>query len=109
MLFPDKQGWQAVSDYVREDLYQQYKVGSREGQIGAADIEWIHQKTEPEADNFKYFQPVVSEDGLARALRFIFPPYQVWVLQLANGKWRPPASIFYPHLAEEYRYLFVVP
>jgi len=112
---PEKQqwlSWQAVSDYVREDLYQQYSSHfpnpSEQEQAWLDDHrDWINRGTGPDAENFKYFHPVASGDGRIAALKFIFPPYQVgpW----ADGTWAVdvPASILYPHIADEYRDLFV--
>jgi len=68
---------------------------------------WINRGTEPDAENFKYFHPVTSDDGRIAALKFIFPPYQVgpWV----DGTWtvEVAASVLSPYVADEYRDLFV--
>jgi len=114
MLMADSEGWQAVSDYVRDDLYQQYSSHfpspSAEDQAWLADHrDWINRGTEPDAKNFEYFQPLVSDDGRISALKFVFPPYQVgpW----ADGSWEVdvPASVLYPYIADDYRDVFVSP
>jgi len=114
MLISHPEGWQAVSDYAGEDLYQQYRSHfpnpSKQEQAWLDDHRnWINRGVGPDAENFKYFYPVASGDGRIAALKFIFPPYQVgpW----ADGSWTVdvPASILYPHVADEYRDLFVTP
>jgi len=114
VLMADSEGWQAVSAYVREDLYRQYRSHfpepSAEDQAWlAGHRNWINRGTEPDAEKFEYFQPLVAGDGRISSLKFVFPPYQVgpWV----DGTWEVdvPASVLYPHIADDYRDVFVSP
>jgi len=115
VLMADSEGWQALSDYVRDDLYRQarshFPEPSAEDQAWLATQRnyWINKGAGPDAENFEYFQPLVSDDGRISGLKFVFPPYQVgsW----ADGTWEVdvPASVLYPHIADEYRDVFINP
>jgi len=112
-LIDHPEGWQALSDYVCDNLYEQVSApyGATQSRLHqeslASHRDWINRGAGPDAENFKHFQPLVSDDGRIAALKFIFPPYQVgsW----ADGTWtvEVPASVLYPHIAEKYRDLFV--
>jgi hypothetical protein len=45
-------------------------------------------------------------DGRLRALRFVFPPYQVGPYSDGVQTVEVPASVLLPHVAAEYRGLF---
>jgi len=114
MLIIEPEGWQAVSAYVRDDLYRQarshFPNPSEQEQAWLNDQrDWINKGAGPDAENFEYFQPIVADDGRIAALKFVFPPYQVgsW----ADGIWEVdvPASVLLPHIAAEYRDVFVNP
>ena len=66
----------------------------------------IDEGTEPDIDNFDQFEPVVGADGKLRALRFVFPPYQVGPYSDGTQTVEVPASVLLPHVAAEYRPLF---
>jgi len=111
MLIPTAADWQKVSDYVRENLYEQI-LGERTDdpdKLQRAGEEQLDRGTEPRAENFQYFEPVVADDGPIAALRFAFPSYQIapW----HNTVWyvEVPAHVLYPHVAPTYQALFVAP
>jgi len=115
MLFPTPEGLQAISDFVCEDLRRQaiadYSevIGNGEELEGCNMLYWS-ALPKPTAETFSDFLPQMDEDGLISALRFVFDSYRI------NGPFPRapwdvdvPTSLLYPHLAEEYRDLFVVP
>jgi len=98
MLFPDRERLQALSAAVREVLHHD-----------TAGRDWNGKRVELDAEDFENFHPLINADGVVTALRFIFTPYvlgswadSIWIADV-------PISVPYPHLAEEYRDLFVVP
>jgi len=66
----------------------------------------IADGTAPKAANFARFEPVVDADGRIRALRFVFPPYQVGPYSDGTRTADVPAAVLLPVLAPEYRRLF---
>lgn len=128
-LVPDPAGWQAVSAYVRDRLMavqrQRFDTGAgndagtgdEDGDDEAADAalrkeqlknaaDMIEQGTEPKAENFANFEPVLGADGKITALRFVFPPYQVGPYSDGTQTVDVPASVLLPHIAPTLRDLF---
>ncbi|WP_149193627.1 DUF3298 and DUF4163 domain-containing protein [Luteimonas suaedae] len=113
-LFGDQAGWQAVSDYVREQLHAELST-----RVDAEDLEpaersqairaagqMIDEGSGPAPDNFEQFEPVMGVDGRIRALRFVFPPYQVGPYADGTRRVVVPADVLAPHLAPPLRELF---
>jgi hypothetical protein len=126
-LVPDPAGWQAISAYVRDRLMavqrQRFDTDAgndaNTGEDGdeAADAslrkeqfknaaDMIAQGTEPKAENFANFEPVLGADGKITALRFVFPPYQVGPYSDGTQTVEVPASVLLPHIAAADRGLF---
>jgi hypothetical protein len=113
-LIPDPQGWQAVSDFVREQLHTALSQRIDADEVPPADRadmlknagEMIDAGTEPKALSFAQFEPVVAADGRLASLRFVFPPYQVGPYSDGTQTVEVPALILLPHVAPEYRSLF---
>jgi hypothetical protein len=108
------EGWGAVADAAREQLMtglsQRLDADGVEGAERAQQLQvgarMIAEGTEPNADNFAQFEPVVDADGRIRALRFVFPPYQVAPYVEGTRTADVPAAVLLPVLAAEYRGLF---
>ncbi|HEX2083301.1 MAG TPA: RsiV family protein, partial [Xanthomonadaceae bacterium] len=113
-LVPDSAAWTAISDYAREQLHT-----SLSQRLDGADVEpadraemlrsagrMIDEGTEPRAENFAQFEPVLAGDGRIRALRFVFPPYQVGPYADGTQSVEVPAEVLLPRIAPEYRELF---
>ncbi|SDQ62359.1 Protein of unknown function [Pseudoxanthomonas sp. CF385] len=113
-LVPDPKGWQAVSDYVREQLHTAVVTRADEDELAATDraalikstSRMIDEGTEPEPANFSEFVPVLDAAGHVAALRFVFPPYQVGPYADGTQTVDVPASVLLPHVAPEYAGLF---
>lgn len=113
-LLASPQGWQAVAEHAAEQLGatahtraadESLEPGERQRLLREALGE-IAAGTEPRAENFSQFEPVVDDDGRITALRFVFPPYQVGPYADGVQSADVPASVLVPHLAPEYRELF---
>jgi hypothetical protein len=119
-LVPDPAGWGAISDYVRDQLeavQRQRFADDRNSEEGQSDpaalkeqlknaMDMIEQGTEPRAENFADFEPVLGADGRIAALRFVFPPYQVGPYSDGTQTVEVPASVLLPHIAPADRALF---
>ena len=121
-LIPDAANWKPVSDYVREQLMtlQSQRIAADKGDDGAVGAEdsadakeqlknaadMIEQGTEPKAENFANFEPVLGADGKITALRFVFPPYQVGPYSDGTQTVEVPSSVLLPLLAPPERGLF---
>ncbi|WP_407351771.1 PdaC/SigV domain-containing protein [Luteimonas sp. R10] len=114
-LFGDQAGWQAVSDYVREQLHaelstrvdaEELQPAERSQTIRAAG-RMIDEGSGPDPGNFEHFEPVMGVDGRIRALRFVFPPYQVGPYVDGTRRVVVPAEILAPYLTASLRDLFV--
>ena len=113
-LIQGPDGWRAISAFVRESLY-----GALSQRLDADDMEpedrqrllrsggrMIDEGTAPEPGNFEHFEPVQSTGGHLRALRFVFPPYQVGPYSDGVQTVEVPAAVLLPHVVPEYRPLF---
>lgn len=113
-LIPGPQGWQAVSDYVREQLHTDVVNRADEDELAPVDraalikstFRMIDEGTEPDAANFSEFVPVLDAAGRITALRFVFPPYQVGPYADGTQTVDVPAALLLPHVAPAYAELF---
>ena len=113
-LIADAAGWQAISDASREQLMtalsQRLDADEVEGADRADQLRtgggMIDAGTEPEPRNFAQFEPVMNAEGQIRAIRFVFPPYQVAPYVEGTRTVQIPARVLLPHVAPEYRKLF---
>jgi len=113
-LIPDAKGWDAVSNYVADQLRE--RVATRlsgddmePGQLQEAlrnASRMIADGTGASADNFSQFQPMTNADGLINAVRFVFPPYQVGPYSDGTQSVDVPAAVLAPHVAPAYAGLF---
>jgi len=113
-LIGDAASWRDISDYVREQLH-----AALSQRIDADDLppaeradiirsagRMIDEGSQPQADAFDQFEPVVGADGKITALRFVFPPYQVGPYADGTQSVDVPANVLLPHVAPAYRGLF---
>ncbi|MES2858653.1 MAG: hypothetical protein V4704_05685 [Pseudomonadota bacterium] len=113
-LVPDKAGWQAISDASREQLMTLLSQRLDGDDLAPADYagqlqsgsKAIADGTAPDASNFSEFEPVVDADGRIRALRFVFPPYQVGSYSDGTRTVDIPAATLLPVVDPQYRSLF---
>lgn len=113
-LIPGADGWVAVSAYVREQLMTGLSNAldeeALEGDARAAQMSsrsrMIDAGTAPAAANFSRYEPVMNADGSIRALRFVFPPYQVAPYSEGTITVDVPARVLTPLVADAYRPLF---
>lgn len=113
-LFQGGEGWHEVSAFVRESLHTSLSQRLEADALAPADRfrllasggEMIDEGTAPEAGNFAQFEPVPGVDGRLRALRFVFPPYQVGPYSDGVQTVEVPSAVLLPHLSPEYRGLF---
>lgn len=113
-LITGRTGWRAVSAYVREQLHtalsQRVDADDLEpaerAEVVRSAAKMIDEGSDPDADNFRQFEPMVAPDGRLRGLRFVFPPYQVGPYSDGVQTVDVPAEVLLPHIAEAYRPLF---
>ena len=113
-LMAHAEGWKAVSDYAREQLMTSLSQqldddgleGSERSEMLKNGSRMIDDGTAPEAGNFARFEPVMNADGSIRALRFVFPPYQVAPYSEGTKTVDVPAAVIAPLVAPEYKPLF---
>lgn len=113
-LIPDAGNWKPVSAYVREQLMTalsgQLDDEALEGEVRSEQLRFrskmIDEGTAPEAKNFARFEPVMNADGSIRALRIVFPPYQVAPYVEGTRTVDVPAQVLLPLVAPEYKALF---
>lgn len=114
-LFPNPSAWQVISDASREklttSLSQQLDSDELEGADRARQLQssskMIDAGTVPNAENFAQFEPVMDVGGRIRALRFVFPPYQVGPYVDGTRTVEIPAKVLLPILAPQYKALFI--
>lgn len=113
-LLRDDDGWSAVSAHVRESLHTALSQrldadrvdGVDRARLLAGGGRMIDEGTGPEAESFAQFEPVPGSNGRLRALRFVFPPYQVGPYSDGIQTAEVPAAVLLPYMAPEYRELF---
>lgn len=114
-LVPQAAGWQAIANHVREQLYTALSQ-----RIDADDLEpaeraevvkgasrMIEEGTVADPENYSEFEPVVGPGERVTGLRFVFAPYQVGPYSDGTQTVEVPASVLLPHVAPQYRDLFV--
>lgn len=114
-LFPAANAWQVIADASREQLAttlsQRLDADGLEGAERAQQLQnssrMIDDGTKPNAENFSQFEPVMDVGGRIRALRFVFPPYQVGPYVDGTRTVDIPARMLLPILAPEYKALFI--
>lgn len=114
-LFPAANAWQVIADASREQLAttlsQRLDADGLEGAERAQQLQnssrLIDDGTKPNAENFSQFEPVMDVGGRIRALRFVFPPYQVGPYVDGTRTVDIPARMLLPILAPEYKALFI--
>ncbi|QWF18982.1 DUF3298 and DUF4163 domain-containing protein [Lysobacter capsici] len=114
-LIPQKAGWDAVSRYVREQLHsalsQRIDADDPEPAVRAEQMEtgarMIDDGTGADAANFAMFEPIKAADGKLTGLKFVFAPYEVGPYSDGTQMVEVPAAVLLPHVAPEYRALFV--
>ncbi len=114
-LFPATNAWQVISDNSREQLAtslsQRLDTDELEGGERARQLQnstrMIVDGTAPKAENFAQFEPVMDVGGRIRALRFVFPPYQVGPYVDGTRTVDIPARVLLPIMAAEYKALFI--
>lgn len=116
-LVSTPEGWQALSKFVKEALLKQ--AGERFEEDKLSDAEkaallaqlkpLVEEGTQPSAENYQDFEPMLDSNGKMIGITFIFPPYQV--AGYADGVQRVdvPASVFAPYLSANVRNHFDVP
>ncbi len=113
-LVPDKAGLQALSDYVRESLHSSLSQRIDADELDPADraeilrsaLKMIDEGSEPDAENFRQFEPVMAADGRIASLRFVFPPYQVGPYSDGVQTVEVPVAVLRAHLAPAFAGLF---
>lgn len=113
-LIPDAKAWDDVSAFAREALHTSLSQRIDGDDMAPADRaellrsagRMIDDGTTPEPDNFAQFEPLMGEGGKIRALRFVFPPYQVGPYSDGTQTVDVPASVLLPKVAPAYRSLF---
>lgn len=116
-LVTGKDGWQAISDAVREQLHAALSQRidgddmepAERAELLKSGLKMIDEGSGPDPDNFRQFEPVLDAAGHITALRFVFPPYQVGPYSDGVQSAEVPASVLLPHVADAYRGLFVAP
>lgn len=113
-LITAQDGWQVVSDTVREQLHAALSQRIDGDELEPAEraellksgLKMIDEGSGPDPDNFSQFEPVLDAAGRITALRFVFPPYQVGPYSDGVQVAEVPASVLVPHVADDYRGLF---
>ena len=114
-LFPAANAWQVISDASREHLatsmIQRLDADDVEGadraRLFQSSVKMINDGTAPKPENFAQFEPVMDVGGRIRALRFVFPPYQVGPYVDGTRSVDIPARVLLPLMAAEYKALFI--
>ena len=113
-LVPDAKGWEAISQLVREQLHTALSQRVDADELPPAErVEvlkdanrMIDDGTAPDPQHFSQFEPLVGSGGRIRALRFVFPPYQVGPYSDGTQTVEVPAVSLLPYIAPAYRSLF---
>jgi len=113
-LVADARSWRDISDYVREQLHAALSQRIDADELPPAERadmmrsagKMIDEGSQPQADAFDLFEPVLGADGRITALRFVFPPYQVGPYADGTQSVEVPARVLRQHVAPAYRALF---
>lgn len=114
-LIPTAAGWSAVSNYAR----QQLKIAAQErvdedkaltpeerANLLSDSAKSIDEGTAGKPENFEQFEPLLDANQKVRALRFVFPPYQIGPYAHGVQNVDVPAAVLRPLVAPAYRELF---
>jgi hypothetical protein len=114
-LIGDEGDWKAISAYVREQLH-----AALSQRLDADEVEpdersrlmrsagrMIDEGSGPDVANYQQFEPIGGAGGKLSGLRFVFPPYQVGPYSDGIQTVEVPVQVLLPHVAAEYRDLFV--
>lgn len=104
----------AIAGYVQERLVEQMESRLQADKLSEPEQaellrsarRMISEGTEPEAENFSQFLPVMDRQGRISGLRFVFPPYQVGPYSDGTQSMEVPVDVLLPHLEPKYRHLF---
>lgn len=115
-LFADAKAWTAISDDVREQLHTELSQRIEEDNLAPADRAeqlklgngMIDDGTAPKLESFALFEPVLTDTGKLRALKFVFAPAQVAPYVEGVRTVEVPTERFQAFLAPQVRDLFVV-
>ncbi len=116
-LLADPRGWIAISDFAREQLQASLSQRVDDDELPPAERaslmrsvgKMIDEGTEPKAESFRQFEPVLAPEGnKLMALRFVFPPYQAGSYVDGTRTVEVPAQLLMPYLAPNYRGLFTL-
>ena len=110
----DPKGWEAISTLVREQLHTALSQRVDADELPASERvevlksanKMIEDGTAPDPEHFSQFEPIVGADGRIRAVRFVFPPYQVGPYADGTQTVAVPAAALLPYIAPAYRSLF---
>ncbi|GAB3355496.1 DUF3298 and DUF4163 domain-containing protein [Lysobacter tyrosinilyticus] len=113
-LVMDAKGWEAISSLVREQLHTALSQRVDADELPPAERvevlksanKMIEDGTEPDPEHFSQFEPLIGSDGRIRALRFVFPPYQVGPYSDGTQTVEVSAVALLPYIAPAYRSLF---
>lgn len=113
-LIPDEAGWQAVGQFIADQLRERVATRLSSEDMQPAELQeslrnasrMIAEGTGAKAANFSQFEPQVDAAGHITALRFVFPPYQVGPYSDGTQTADVPAAVLVPHVAPEYAALF---
>jgi hypothetical protein len=104
----------AIAGYVQEQLVAQMENRLRadhlpepeQAEMRRSARQMINEGTEPDAQNFSQYLPVIHRQGPIEGLRFVFPPYQVGPYSDGTQSVEVPLDVLLPHLEPKYRALF---
>lgn len=107
--------WRAISGYVREQLHAalSQRIDADElapderSRLMRSAGKMIDEGSRPDVANYQQFEPIPGAGGKLAGLRFVFPPYQVGPYSDGVQTVEVPAAVLLPHVAPEYRHLFV--
>ncbi|HEY0506020.1 MAG TPA: DUF3298 domain-containing protein [Lysobacter sp.] len=116
-LIPSAAGWNAISGFVREQLYsalsQRVDADDLPPEERKSVVEnasrMIDDGTQPDPADFAMFEPMAAPDGRLAGLRFVFAPYQVGPYSDGTQTVEVPVDVLLPFVAPEYRTLFATP
>ena len=97
---------EAISAYVKEDLYRQKRQNGILSGDSADEDYFIEDGAAPEPENYLVFGFYGADDGVPRGLSFHFAPYYVGSFVEGDFHVDVPAAIFDAFLTEEARALF---
>jgi len=114
-LIPTSAGWAVIANYAR----QQLKIAAKErieedkaltteevARLMSSDGKSIDEGTAAKPENFEHFEPLLNSQQKVRALRFVFPPYQIGPYAYGVQFIDVPSAVLLPQVDPAYRGLF---